>query len=212
MLEKFLSIPNSFGLLWLVLTLLSVIITVIIARYKKIEWDDALMGWMVSHLTIIIFCSYGISRVERINVSDYQWKQIYTNDIDAKVTLEPAGFFVNSNGKIVVEAGQALGENAHLFEVGESNRPNRINYDIVAKTDKEIVTKRVELSNVIVDGEITKNSKIIKIEYRPYKGYYQKLGSTTGDMIPALEGSAEIRVTIQNEEGQKLNDLFKPAQ
>lgn len=36
MLEKFLSIPNSFGLLWLVLTLLSVIITVIIARCKKI--------------------------------------------------------------------------------------------------------------------------------------------------------------------------------
>ena len=197
MLEKFLSIPNSFGVLWLVLTLLSVIITVIIARCKKIEWDDALMGWMVPYLAIIIFCSYGISRVEQINVSDYQWKQIYTNDIDAKVTLEPAGFFVNSNGKIVVEAG---------------HRPNRINYDIVAKTDKEIITKRVELSNVIVDGEITKTSKIVKIEYRPYKGYYQKLGSATGDMIPALEGSAEIRVTIQNEEGGKLNDLFKPAQ
>lgn len=210
MLEKFLSIPNSFGLLWLVLTLLSVIVTVIIARFKKIEWDDALMGWMVPYLAIIIFCSYGISRLEQVNVSDYQWKQIYTNDIDAKVTLEPAGFFVNSNGKIVIEAGQTLGENAHLFEVGESNRPNRINYDIVAQTDKEAVTRRVELSNVIVDGEITKTSKIVKIEYRPYKGYYQKLGSATGDMIPALEGSAEIRVTIQNEEGQKLNDLFKP--
>lgn len=60
MLEKFLSIPNSFGILWLVLTLLSVIITVIIARFKKIEWDAALMGWMVPYLAIIIFCSYGI--------------------------------------------------------------------------------------------------------------------------------------------------------
>lgn len=53
---------------------------------------------------------------------------------------------------------------------------------------------------------------MVRFHYRPYKVYYQKLGSTTGDMIPALEGSAEIRVTIQNEEGQKLNDLFKPAQ
>lgn len=210
MLEKFLSIPNPFVLLWFVLTILSVIIAVIITRRTELEWDDTLMVWMVMHLAILIFCGYGTDRVEQVNVSDYQWKQIYTNDIDAKVTLEPAGFFVNSNGKIVVEAGQALGKNAHLFEVGESNRPNRINYDIVAKTDKEIVTKRVELSNVIVDGEITKNSKIIKIEYRPYKGYYQKLGSTTGDMIPALEGSAEIRVTIQNEGSHKLNDLFKP--
>lgn len=210
MLEKFLSIPNSFGVLWLVLTLLSIIIAVIITRRTKLEWDDTLMVWMISNLAILIFCGYGTDRVEQVNVSDYQWKQIYTNDIDAKVTLEPAGFFVNSNGKIVVEAGQALGENAHLFEVGKSNRPNRINYDIVAKTDKEIVTKRVELSNVIVDGEITKTSKIVKIEYRPYKGYYQKLGSATGDMIPALEGSAEIRVTIQNEDSHKLNDLFKP--
>ena len=212
MLEKFLSTPNPFVLLWFVLTILSIIIAVIITRRTELEWDDTLMVWMLSHLAILIFCGYGTNRVEQVNVSDYQWKQIYTNDIDAKVTLEPAGFFVNSNGKIVVEAGQALGENAHLFEVGESNRPNRINYDIVAKTDKEIVTKRVELSNVIVDGEITKTSKIVKIEYRPYKGYYQKLGSTTGDMIPALEGSAEIRVTIQNEGSHKLNDLFKPAQ
>ena len=210
MLEKFLSIPNPFALLWFALTIISIIIAVIITRRTELEWDDVLMMWMISNLAILIFCGYGTDRVEQVNVSDYKWKQIYTNDIDAKVTLKPAGFFVNSNGKIVVEAGQALGENAHLFEVGESNRPNRINYDIVAKTDKEIVTKRVELSNVIVDGEITKTSKIVKIEYRPYKGYYQKLGSATGDMIPALEGSAEIRVTIQNEEGQKLNDLFKP--
>lgn len=210
MLEKFLSIPNSFGFLWLVLTVSSVIITVVIARRKKIDWDDALIGWMVSHLAILIFCIYVGNRVERVNVSDYQWKQVYTNDMNAKVTLEPVGFFINSNGKIVVEAGQTLGENAHLFKVGESNRPTQLRYDIVAKTDKETVTKRVELSNVIVDGEITKTSKIVKIEYRPYKGYYQKLGSTTGDMIPVLEGSAEIRVTIQNETSEKLNDLFKP--
>ena len=210
MLEKFLSIPNPFALLWFALTIISIIIAVIITRRTELEWDDVLMMWMISNLAILIFCGYGTDRVEQVNVSDYKWKQIYTNDIDANVTLKPAGFFVNSNGKIIVEAGQALGENAHLFEVGKSNRPNQINYDIVAKTDKEAVTRRVELSNVIVDGEITKTSKIVKIEYRPYKGYYQKLGSTTGDMIPALEGSAEIRVTIQNEGSRKLNDLFKP--
>lgn len=210
MLEKFLSIPNPFALLWFALTIISIIIAVIITRRTELEWDDVLMMWMISNLAILIFCGYGTDRVEQVNVSDYQWKQIYTNDMNAKVTLEPVKFFANRNAQI--EAGQALGENAHLFEVGKSNRPTQINYDIVAKTDKEAVTRRVELSNVIVDGEITKTSKIVKIEYRPYKGYYQKLGSATGDMIPALEGSAEIRVTIQNEEGGKLNDLFKPAQ
>ena len=104
MLEKFLSIPNSFGVLWLVLTLLSIIVTVIIARCKKIEWDDALMGWMVSYLVILIFCICMGIRVEKVTVSDYQWKQVYTNGINAKVTLEPVGFFVNNDAQI--EAGQ----------------------------------------------------------------------------------------------------------
>ena len=208
MLEKFLSIPNSFGFLWMVLTILSIIIAVIITKRTKLEWDDVLMGWMVSYLVILIFCICMGIRVEKVTVSDYQWKQVYINGINAKVTLEPVGFFINNDAQI--EAGQTLGKNAHLFKVDESNKPNHIHYNITAKIGEETITKRVELSKVVFDGKITKTSKIVKIEYRPYKGYYQKLGSTTGDMIPALEDSAEIRVTIQNETSEKLNDLFDP--
>lgn len=210
MLEKFLSIPNSFGLLWMVLTVLSIVITIVIAKRKKIDWDDALIGWMMFFIIIIVSCFYGATQVEQVNVSDYLWKQIYNNDIGAKVTLKPIGFFVNSNGEITLEAGQLISDKAYLFRVNESNRPNQIYYEIIAQTDDEIITKRVELSNVIVDGEITNASRITKIEYRPYDGYRQKLGSTTGDIIPALEGSAEIRITIQNDAGPKLNDLFNP--
>lgn len=210
MLEKFLSIPNSFGLLWMVLTVLSIVITIVIAKRKKIDWDDALIGWMMFFIIIIVSCFYGATQVEQVNVSDYLWKQIYNNDIGAKVTLKPVGFFVNSNGEITLEAGQLISDKAYLFRVNESNRPNQIYYEIIAQTDDEIITKRVELSNVIVDGEITNASRITKIEYRPYDGYRQKLGSTTGDIIPALEGSAEIRITIQNDAGPKLNDLFNP--
>lgn len=206
MLEKFLSIPNSFGLLWLVLTMLSVIVTVVIAKRKKIDWDDALICWLAPFLIIILSCFYGATQVEQANVSDYSWKQIYNNDIDAKVTLKPVGFFVNSNGEITLHAGAELGKNSHLFK---QDRPT-INYEITAQIGNETITKRVELSKVVSDGEITNNSKIVKIEYRPYKGYYQKLGVATGDMIPALEGSAEIRVTVQNETSNKLNDLFNP--
>lgn len=210
MLEKFLSIPNSFGLLWMVLTVLSIVITIVIAKRKKIDWDDALIGWMMFFIIIIVSCFYGATQVEQVNVSDYLWKQIYNNDIGAKVTLKPVGFFVNSNGEITFEAGQLISDKAYLFRVNESNRPNQIYYEIIAQTDDEIITKRVELSNVIVDGEITNASRITKIEYRPYDRYRQKLGSTTGDIIPALEGSAEIRITIQNDAGPKLNDLFNP--
>ena len=73
-----------------------------------------------------------------------------------------------------------------------------------------MTTKRVELSKVISDGEITANSKIVKIEYRPYNGYYQTWGSHTGNRIDTPEGGEEIRITIQNETNNKLNDLFTP--
>ena len=67
------------------------------------------------------------------------------------------------------------------------------------------------MTQVISDGEITKNSKIVKIEYSPVKGYYQKLWSFTGDLIDAPKDSAEIRVTIQNESKSELNNLFEPT-
>lgn len=210
MLEKFLSIPNSFGLLWMVLTVLSIFITIIIARCTKLEWDDALIGWMASFIVIIVLCFYGGAKTEQVNVSNHPWKQVYTNDMNAKITLKPIGFFVNSDHQITLEAGQPIGDKAYLFRINESNRPNQIYYEIAAQTDDEIITKRVELSKVIVDGEIENTSRITKIEYRPYDGYRQKLGSTTGDIIPTLEGSAEIRITLQNDAGPKLNDLFNP--
>lgn len=143
MLEKFLSIPNSFGLLWMVLTVLSIVITIVIAKRKKIDWDDALIGWMMFFIIIIVSCFYGATQVEQVNVSDYLWKQIYNNDIGAKVTLKPVGFFVNSNGEITLEAGQLISDKAYLFRVNESNRPNQIYYEIIAQTDDEIITKRV---------------------------------------------------------------------
>ena len=205
MLEKFLSIPNSFGVLWLVLTVLSIIVTVIIAKRKKIDWDDALRNWMLPHLVIMIFCLVVGGRVEYVNVSDYSWKQIYTNDMGAKVTLKQVELWMDNNHTL--NAGEELGEYAYLLK---PNRPTRADYEITARVDGETVTKHAEISEVIVDGEITSTSKIVKIEYRPYKSYYQKLGSTTGDMIMAPEGSAEIRITLQNSTNSKLNDLFNP--
>lgn len=205
MLEKFLSIPNSFGVLWLVLTILSIIVTYVIARRKNLDWDDAIRGWFLPFFVVIVFClEYG-TRVEYINVSDYPWKQIYTNNINAEVTLKRVELWADNNHTL--NAGEELGENAYLLR---PDRPARTDYEITARVDGETVTKRAEISEVISDGEITSTSKIVKIEYRPYKGYYQKLGSTTGDRIPALEGSAEIRVTLKNSANSKLNDLFDP--
>ena len=209
-MEQFLSIPNPIGLVWLLLVGLSIIITFLVLKFTKLEWDEVLVRWMVSIAVIITISLWGAHKIERVNLSDYQWKQVYTNDMDAQIDLKPVGFFLNGSGKTTIEVGKPLGKNASLFKTNGSNYPNHIYYDIIAKTDTEIATKRVELSKVISDGEITGNSKIVKIEYRPYNGYYQKWGSHIGSRIDALENSAEIQITIQNETSEKLNDLFNP--
>lgn len=209
-MEQFLSIPNPIGLVWLLLVGLSMIIAFLVLKFTKLEWDEVLVGWMASIVVVITISLYGAHKIERVNVSNYQWKQIYTNDMDAQITLKPAGFLTNRSKKTVIEVGQPLGENAYLFKTDGSNYPNHIHYDIVAKTDNEIASKRVELSKVISDGEITGNSKIVKIHYRPYNGYYQKWGSHTGGRIDTPEGGEEIQITIQNETNNKLNKLFDP--
>lgn len=210
-MEQFLNIPNPIGFLWLLLVGLSMIIAFLFLKFTKLEWDEVLVGWMVSITVIITISLWGAHKIERVNVSDYQWKQIYTNDMNAQIDLKPVGFLTNRSGKTVIKVGKPLGKNAHLFTNNISNNhPNHINYDIIAKTNNEIAIKRVELSKVISDGEITANSKIVKIKYRPYNSYYQKWGSYIGSRIDALENSAEIQITIQNETDNKLNDLFNP--
>ena len=51
-MEQFLNIPNPIGFLWLILVGLSMMIAFLVLKFTKLEWDDVLVGWMVS-ITII---------------------------------------------------------------------------------------------------------------------------------------------------------------
>lgn len=176
-MELFLSIPNAAEVLCGILLCLSILLTYIIWRYTKFKTIEVLMGFLVS--IPIIFMIYILIdfEIEKTNVSDYSWKQIYTNNLDANVTLKPIDFFINRSGKVTLEVGQPLGKNAYLFSTNKSKLINDISYDITVKTNAEVVTKRVEISKIISDDTITSDSRIVKIEYRPYKGYYQKWAS-----------------------------------
>lgn len=210
-MEQFLSIPNPIGFIWLILIVLSIIIAYFVLKFTKLEWDDVLLGWIMALSLITAVSLYNANHIDRVNLSDYQWKQIYTNDMNAQINLKPVGFFTNRSEKTIIEVEKPLGKNAYLFKTGMANYPNHIYYDIIATTNDEMTTKKVELSKVISDGEITANSKIVKIEYRPYKGYYQTWGSHKGNPIDTQEGGEEIQITIQNETNNKLNDLFNPV-
>lgn len=107
-MEQFLSIPNPIGLVWLLFVVLSMMIASLVLKFTKLEWDEVLVRWMASIAVIITISLWGAHKIERVNLSDYQWKQIYTNDMDAQIDLKPVGFFLNGSGKTVIEVGKPL--------------------------------------------------------------------------------------------------------
>lgn len=210
MIENLLSYPHLLATLFLIVLMIALVLFVVFVKYKEMDGDKAL-----EIVGIFLGLTFGSSlyisdNVQRTYVSDYTWKQIYTNNVNADVTLKQIEFLSESHD---IKVGKPLDCYERLFDNIKKHNEQRT-FEITAKNDNETVTKTAQLTQVISDGEITKNSKIVKVEYRPVKGYYQKLWSFTGNLIDAPKDSAEIRVTIQNEsqnELNELNDLFEPT-
>lgn len=207
MIEKLLSYPHFLATLFLIVLMIALVLFVVFVKYKEMDADKAL-----KIVCIFLGLTFGGSlyisdNVQRTYVSDYTWKQIYTNDVNADVTLKQIEFLSETHD---IKVGKPLDCYERLFDNIKKHNEQPL-FEITVKNDNETVTKTAQLTQVISDGEITKNSKIVKIEYRPAKGYYQKLWSFTGDLIDAPKDSAEIRVTIQNESKSELNNLFEPT-
>lgn len=207
MIEKLLSYPHFLATLFLIVLMIALVLFVVFVKYKEMDADKAL-----KIVGIFLGLTFGGSlyisdNVQRTYVSDYTWKQIYTNDVNADVTLKQIEFLSETHD---IKVGKPLDCYERLFDHIKKHNEQPL-FEITVKNDNETVTKTAQLTQVISDGEITKNSKIVKIEYRPVKGYYQKLWSFTGDLIDAPKDSAEIRVTIQNESKSELNNLFEPT-
>lgn len=207
MIEKLLSYPHFLATLFLIVLMIALVLFVVFVKYKEMDADKAL-----KIVGIFLGLTFGGSlyisdNVQRTYVSDYTWKQIYTNDVNADVTLKQIEFLSETHD---IKVGKPLDCYERLFDNIKKHNEQPL-FEITVKNDNETVTKTAQLTQVISDGEITKNSKIVKIEYRPVKGYYQKLWLFTGDLIDAPKDSAEIRVTIQNESKSELNNLFEPT-
>lgn len=207
MIEKLLSYPHLLATLFLFVLIIALVLFVVFVKYKEMDADKAL-----KIVGIFLGLTFGGSlyisdNVQRTYVSDYTWKQIYTNDVNADVTLKQIEVLSETHD---IKVGKPLDCYERLFDNIKKHNEQPL-FEITVKNDNETVTKTAQLTQVISDGEITKNSKIVKIEYRPVKGYYQKLWSFTGDLIDAPKDSAEIRVTIQNESKSELNNLFEPT-
>ena len=142
---------------------------------------------------------YFSSQVEYEVTYDGEWKQIYTNSDNLDVSID-------LNRGYSVKAGSELGDDYSKLKFIEF-----VDGTITAVDDsgsKETRAFRLNDKDLIKNGELTSNSKITKIEYRPVKGMHKTaLGLSSKDEAAPYEG--EIKLTIDTQEkSDELKKLF----
>lgn len=205
MLQFFLSDAGFLIFQLLIITIvLSLLITSLI--YKSYDLTDShipLLGIVLS-ITIMMLSIVTLSYIKKDFVSNENWKQIYTNDINANAIIETndKNLFITNN----IVAGNKLYTNYKLF----NNNHNIIAKIKIEKNEtsysKKILIKK---ENIIINGELNEDSKITKIEYRNIQGHQRSLFNQTGP-IDKDDIEGEIRITIdQNPKQEKLKQMFE---
>ena len=125
-----------------------------------------------------------------------EWRTIYTNDIDAQVSLHIAtGDFFRTSYDI--RAGQDLGDSYDQFERGHGS------VTIVAAKNGTTVRKdaALPLENITVNGQLSGYAKIEKIEYRGVTKQYKHITKTSNEMRVTIDGT---KTTGDKEELEQL--------
>lgn len=125
-----------------------------------------------------------------------EWRTIYTNDIDAQVSLHIAtGDFFRTSYDI--RAGQDLGDSYDQFERGHCS------VTIVVAKNGTTVRKdaALPLENITVNGQLSGYAKIEKIEYRGVTKQYKHITKTSNEMRVTIDGT---KTTGDKEELEQL--------
>lgn len=131
-------------------------------------------------------------------VTTTEWRTVYTNNIDAQVSLHisPSSPFRSASD---VQAGQDLGDDYEEFERGQGS------ITVVATKNGTRVQKDASLprENITVNGQLSTYSKIEKIEYREVTKRYKHMTQTSNEIRVVIDGT---KTTGDKEE---LEGLFK---
>lgn len=214
MLESILSEPY-FKLLHLLsmVLILTIFVKILIISYmgfdnKKRKTSEIIfesVKYVIYFLIIIITLHISLHTTEEYTPSS-EWKEIYSNKIDANVEL-------NLVIRPIIEFKTKLIPNQPLEELHNKIKTTTRGTLIATKgQSSEIKQIHLDSSNVIVNGTLNSNSKIIKIEYRSVDGKRNTTFGKHGNKMTS-EYDGEIRITIdsdstEEENSKQLKDLF----
>ena len=136
-------------------------------------------------------------KYEKVYASD--WKQIYSNEAKADITIDT--FF-----DMHFKAGEATG-----VSLKELERQLYLDASITA-TDasgsKESRTVALVQDGISTTGKVDETSKIVKVEYRPIEGKRKSAFGLQSSLYKA-KTDGEFRITVQgSEKSDELKKLF----
>lgn len=182
-------------------TMLAAILTSIyLANNSHFITDGLKQFCMTTILVSLVLFAAGLFfnanvKYEKVYVSD--WKQIYSNDVKADITIDT--FF-----DMHFKAGEATG-----VSLKELERQLYLDASITA-TDasgsKESRTVTLVQDGISTTGKVDETSKIVKVEYRPIEGK-RKSAFGLQSSLYKTKTDGELRITVQGH--KKLDELKK---
>ena len=182
------------------LLMLITILPVLVASINSDRISDEAYGhtMIFSSITGVLFilCLIFMHLINSDRVYASDWKQIYTNDVKADITIDT--FF-----DLHFRAGEATG-----VSLDELKRQLALDGTITAvdtSNAKEVRSFTLADDGIVTTGDVDKTSKIVKVEYRPIEGRSNTAFGLKGP-VHKIKTDGELRITVQ---GSKKSDELK---
>lgn len=194
-INKFFVIFQTF----IIITVITPLITTWFYKDLTSELSNILLSVAIFAFLLELIGLKFLSLINETFIYDTNWKQIYTNDINANVNIA-----TNSSCNIIV-AGEKLDYKYEFFTYYNNQAKIVIEKDNISYSK----TVNINIKNIIVNGELNENSKITKIEYRNIQGIRKYLFGHEGP-IEKTDIDGELRITIDEDPRQKeLKQMFE---
>lgn len=188
---------------YLCTTMITAILTSLYVANNKHFMTEGLKDFcMTAILVSMVLFGIGLLfnanvKYEKIYASD--WKQIYSNDVKADITIDT---FFDMHFKAGEEIGVSLKELERQLYLDASITATD------ASGSKESRTVTLVQDGITTAGEVDKTSKIVKVEYRPIEGKRKSAFGLQSSLYKA-KTDGEFRITVQgHEKSDELKKLF----
>lgn len=206
MLEWLLTESNLFytiiGITFGSIILFGIILNKLPSKYIITSGILALAIYLVPLFTIFGGLYFN-SKITTKYVSDSEWKEVYTNQINAHVTLKikhcQACKYLNLTGGSKIKDHYKDYTNSMFGKI---------------KAEKDDLTEEktihIDKDDIVQENDVTSTSKLSKIEYKPATGMYKEIFGHRGK-IEKSDKDGMVRITIsddKNEKREQLKSLF----